>query len=343
MQKTGNMVQNKNANSIPLINQFSSYEKASIALLSVVSNSLLVALKVIVGVSIGSVSVLSEAIHSGVDLLAAFIALLAVRASSKPADKAHPFGHGKFENLSGTIEALLIFFAAAWIIYEAIKRLIHPAQLDYPEWGILVMLVSSAANILVSRRLFKVAKRTDSVALEADAWHLRTDVYTSAGVMAGLFLITFGEKIFPGKHFHWIDPVAAMAVALLIIKTAYDLTIKSTRDLLDECLPAEEEALIRQHISELSPIVRGFHRLKTRKSGNSRYVEFDILVDAEMTVEKSHQITDKLILLIREHYPNTILTIHTEPCRGDCVPACSDDCLLDSKERLIINKHYNSK
>ena len=154
--------------------------KSSVALLSVASNTILVLLKLTVGIIIGSVSVISEAIHSSVDLLAAMIALFAVRTSGKPADAEHPFGHGKVENMSGTVEALLIFLAAGWIIFEAVKKLKNPEPLEEVGWGVAVMIVASAANILVSRALFKVGKETDSVALQADAWHLRTDVYTSA-------------------------------------------------------------------------------------------------------------------------------------------------------------------
>jgi cation diffusion facilitator family transporter len=145
--------------------------KASVALLSIASNSTLVLLKIVVGVMIGSVSIMSEAIHSGVDLLAAVIAFLAVRTAGKPADQDHPFGHGKVENISGAVEALLIFLAAGWIIVEAVEKLKSPVPLDYPGWGAAVMLISAAVNILVSARLFEVGKETDSVALQADAWH----------------------------------------------------------------------------------------------------------------------------------------------------------------------------
>ena len=155
-------------------------------------------LKLAVGITIGSVSVMSEAIHSGVDLLAAIIALLAVRTSGKPADGDHPFGHGKVENVSGTVEAILIFVAAGWIIYEAAKKLRNPEPIEEAGIGVAVMLISVVANIMISRMLFKVGKETDSVALLADAWHLRTDVYTSLGVMAGLAIIFLGGIFFPG-------------------------------------------------------------------------------------------------------------------------------------------------
>ncbi|MDD1740765.1 MAG: cation diffusion facilitator family transporter, partial [Methanothrix sp.] len=290
--------------------------KSSVALLSVASNTILVLLKLTVGIIIGSVSVISEAIHSSVDLLAALIALFAVRTSGKPADAEHPFGHGKVENISGTVEALLIFLAAGWIIFEAVKKLKDPEPLEEVGWGVAVMMVSSAANILVSKALFKVGKETDSVALQADAWHLRTDVYTSAGVMAGLAIIWIGRIVLPGTDLNWVDPVAAIGVALLIIKAAYQLTVESARDLLDVSLPKDEEACIRKRIAAFAPTIRGFHRLCTRKSGSHRFVEFHMIVDPSMTIDESHRIADMLTCSIKQQYPGTTVHIHIEPC--DC-------------------------
>ena len=207
------------------------------ALLSVGSNSLLIVLKIVVGMMIGSVAVISEAIHSGVDLIASLIAFFAVRASGRAADERHPYGHGKYENVSGTVEAVLIFVAAGWIIYEAVGRLIDPEPVEMPVWGVAVMLVSAIVNIIVSSRLFKVGKETDSVALQADAWHLRTDVYTSLGVMTGLLVIWIVGLIDPDINLHWLDPVVAIAVALLIVKAAVDLLREAARDLVDVSLP----------------------------------------------------------------------------------------------------------
>jgi cation diffusion facilitator family transporter len=246
--------------------------KASVARLSVISNTTLMLLKLAVGLVIESVSVISEAIHSGMDLLAAIIALFAVKISGIPADQHHPFGHGKVENISGTVEALLIFLAAIWIIYEAVKKLLNPQPLEDVGWGVAVMLVSAIVNIIVSRMLFKVGKETDSVALQTDAWHLRTDVYTSAGVMAGLGIIWLGSFLFPGANLDWVDPVAAIFVALLIIKAAYKLTLESARDLVDVSLPLEEEDEISRIIASFTPTIRGFHRLRTRKSGQYRFL-----------------------------------------------------------------------
>jgi len=312
--------------------------KVAVALLSVISNTVLVLLKIIVGIWIGSVSVISEAIHSGVDLLAAIIALFAVRTSSKKPDEGHPFGHGKVENLSGSIEAVLIFLAAGWIIFEAVKKIITPQPLDAPGLGVLVMLVSAVVNIWVSRKLFKVGKETDSVALLADAWHLRTDVYTSVGVMVGLGLIVAGEWVFLGIHFDWIDPLAAIAVALLIIRAAYKLTVQSTRDLLDVSLP-EEEKWIRNELAKRNLPIHGFHHLCTRKAGATRFVELHIVLDSNMSVQESHRISEQVTANISNKFPGTQVTVHEEPCDGGCPANCLNGCLMNGHERRTIQKN----
>ena len=178
-------------------------QRVAAAWVSVASNSLLVVLKFIAGILVGSVSIISEAIHSANDLLASFIALFAVKTSSKPPDKEHPFGHGKVENVSGTIEALLIFVAAFLIIKEAVERLFHGVEMQTLGWGLAVMGFSAILNLGVSEYLMYVAKKTNSIALEADAMHLRTDVYTSAGVFVGLLLIKL-------TCYTIIDPIAAI-------------------------------------------------------------------------------------------------------------------------------------
>jgi cation diffusion facilitator family transporter len=307
--------------------------KSNVALLSVISNTSLVILKLVAGTMIGSVSVISEAIHSGVDLLAAIIALFAVRKSGKPADEDHPFGHGKVENISGTVEALLIFLAAGWIIFEAVKKLRNLEPLGDAWLGIVVMLISVMANIIVSKNLFKVGKETDSIALMADAWHLRTDVYTSLGVFGGLAIIFAGGFVLPGVDLRWVDPVAAIGVALLIVRAAYHLTVESARDLVDVGLPSDEVDDVRRHIRAFAPTIRGFHRLRTRKAGASRFVEFHIRVDASMSVDESHRIADMITCSIKQHYPGTTVTIHIEPCNCAMAKEGSCGCLLSDQEK----------
>jgi len=287
--------------------------KRGVAMLSVLSNTVLVVIKLLVGLMIGSVAVISEAIHSGIDLIAAMIALFAVTRSSVPADEGHPYGHGKVENLSGAIEAILIFVAAGWIIKEAIEKLMHPTAIEKLGWGVGVMLVSSVVNIAISRKLFKIGNESDSVALKADAWHLLTDVYTSAGVMLGLALMWVSEKIFVGVHFHWMDPVAALIVATLIIKAAYELTLQAGHDLLDGSLPEEDEKWMKQYLDHKRPEIRGYHHLRTRKAGSVRFVDVHILVDPHMTVANSHHITDLIKIDFARHFPVITVTVHVEP------------------------------
>jgi cation diffusion facilitator family transporter len=288
-------------------------QKTAVATLSVASNSVLIVLKLIAGLAINSVSLVSEAIHSSVDLVAAVIALFAVRKSHLPADKTHPYGHGKVENISGTVEAALIFVAAIWIIIEAVEKLIHHKPLETPGWGVIAMLVSVVMNTVVSRSLFKVGRQTDSAALLADAWHLRTDVYTSAGVMAGLSVVWLGNRLFPQADLRWIDPVAAIGVALLIFKAAWDLTISAGRDLLDVKLPDAEEQDIRTIVARFEPEARAIHSLRTRKAGARRFAEFHIQVDRQMTVEQAHDLSHRIAAAIERKYPQTLVNIHVEP------------------------------
>jgi cation diffusion facilitator family transporter len=302
--------------------------KSRVAALSVFSNTTLVIFKLIVGLYSGAVSVFSEAIHSAVDLIAALIAFFAVRAAGKPADEKHTFGHGKFENLSAAIEGLLIFVAAGWIIYESINKLIFPEPVDNLQWGILVMGISAVINLIISRKLFKVGKETDSAALMADGWHLRTDVWTSAGVSCGLTIYLLGRKYFPELNLHWIDPVIAMGVAGLIIKAAWELTSEAVTYLLDASLPVEEEKAITHIIDNLAPQVMNFHNFKTRKAGSERFVEFHLVVNKDLSVKQAHDICDTITEKIKLQFPKTEVMIHTEPCLDECRGKCNGSCAI---------------
>lgn len=313
-------------------------KKIRVALLSVASNSVLIVLKAVVGLMIGSVAVLSEAIHSGVDLMAALIALFAVRASGRAADEQHPFGHGKFENVSGTVEAVLIFAAAAWIIWEAVHRLLDPQPIEAPAWGVGVMLFSALVNIVVSGRLFKVGRETDSIALEADGWHLRTDVYTSAGVTVGLLAIWIGGLVRPNLDLTWLDPVVAILVALLILRTAWNLTRDAARDLFDVSLPGEDVGWIKQFVLTTWPQVHSFHNLRTRKAGPNRFIDFHVVVDETMSVGEAHTLGDDMVAAIKERLPNSRVSIHVEPCDHTCGPNCAEGCTLGIQARGRFQK-----
>ena len=307
--------------------------KERAAILSVASNSTLVVFKIIVGALIGSVSIISEAIHSGMDLLAAIIAMVSVKKSHLPADEVHPFGHGKVESISGLIEAVLIFVAAFWIIFEALKKLASAQEVESPGWGVAVMFLSAVLNFFVSQRLFAVGKEADSIALTADAWHLRTDVFTSVGVMISLSIIWISHFFFVDPRIHWLDPVAAIFVATFILKAAYDLTSQALGDLMDVKLPPDEEEWIREVITNRKPQIHGYHQLKTRKAGNFRFIEFHIKVDPQMTVEASHGITSELKHIIMGKLPAATVTIHVEPCDGNCTEVCLSGCLLPHSKK----------
>jgi len=279
--------------------------KTRTARLSVLSNSLLIILKVVVGAVTGSVSILSEAIHSSIDLIAAVIAFFAVKVSGNPADDRHPFGHGKVENVSGVIEALLIFAASAWIIYEAIGRFLHPGETEALGLGVLVMAISAVVNIFVSRRLYKVAKLTDSVALEADALHLKTDVITSAGVAVGLGLIWL-------TGWHVLDPIIALLVAVIIIYESWMLLRKAFSPLLDTALSQGEMTKLTSILEEMEV---QYHDLRTRAAGHQRFVEFHLDVPAHETIETIHRQCDLIEARLEHEFRDISVIIHPEPNR----------------------------
>lgn len=278
--------------------------KVKTARLSVISNSLLIIMKLSVGIISGSVSIISEAIHSSMDLIAAVIALFSVRVSDNPPDSRHPYGHGKVENISGVIEALLIFAAAIWIISEAIKKLAGESGELGPIWiGVIVMIISALVNTVVSARLYKVARETNSVALEADALHLKTDVYTSLGVAVGLGLIMItGIK--------WLVPVVAMLVAIFIIRESYILLKKAFTPLLDTAWGAGEIEELRTRLDNMEVT---YHDLRTRIAGNYRFIDIHIQIPENESVGNAHKYCDKIEDELTRIYGNLTVTIHVEP------------------------------
>lgn len=293
-------------------------QKIRAATVSVVSNTVLVVGKVIAGLLSGSISILSEGIHSGIDLIAAVIAFFSVRESSKPADERHRYGHGKIENISGTVEAILIIVAAIWIIYEAIDKLVHGVSIEQVDWGIGIMAFSACVNIVVSAQLMRTAKATDSVALKADAMHLRTDVYTSVGVLLGLAAIKL-------TGISWLDPAAALGVALLIIKAGIDLTKQAFFPLVDVSLPEEEEQVIVDVIQSFSDDFLEFHKLRTRKAGPDRYIDLHLVVPRNEAVHKGHELCDAIESEIKRRLPGAQVLIHLEPCAPGQCPKCDND------------------
>lgn len=302
-------------------------DKSRAAAVSIASNSLLILLKIVAGIFTGSISLIAEAVHSLMDLAAAIIAFFSVRISDKPADEEHPFGHGKAENISGVVEAILIFIAAVIIIYEAVLRIIHGKTLELLDIGIAIMVVSIAVNVIVSRYLMKVSRKTDSLALEADAGHLTTDVLSMCGVLAGLVIVRV-SRLFD-VNLNILDPIVAILVSLLIIRTAYIITRKSFGGLVDVKLPENEERNIRQAITEhFGGEVVNFHKLRTRKAGSQRYIDLHLVMPRHITLEEAHYMCDHLERDMKNRLLRTDITIHVEPCDGKC-----EVCVLKCEKR----------
>lgn len=286
--------------------------KTKVARLSVISNFILIIMKLFVGVITGSVSIISEAIHSTIDLVASVIAFFSVRISDRPADENHPYGHGKVENISGVIEALLIFGASIWIIVEAVKKIFYPTEeVKLFAFGFIVMFISASVNYVVSNILYKVAKKEDSVALEADALHLRTDVYTALGVGIGLLLIWITKLEF-------LDPLVAILVAIFILKESFVLLKTAFNPLLDFKLSDKEIKNIKSTIVKYSSEYCDYHRLRTRKSGNRKCIDLHLVFPSNMSIKSAHDICDKIEEDLENSLKNTEVMIHLESCENDC-------------------------
>jgi cation diffusion facilitator family transporter len=293
-----------------IINMPKTDRRVRYALLSIASNTALIVMKIIAGIMSGSVSIISEAIHSAMDLGASLVAFFSLREASKPPDKEHPYGHGKVENISGVVEGALIFVAAGMIINEAFKKLFEPVEIEEAFVAIAVMFAAALVNFLVSRTLYRVAKEEDSMALEADALHLKTDVYTSLGVGIGIVLIKATGILI-------LDPVVAILVALLIIKEAWELTSSGFNFLMDARLSEKEEEEIMEIIDSHRDKFVDFHKLKTRKSGNKKHIDFHLTMDPDLTVKETHEIIAIMKKEMGEKFSNCRVNIHIDPYRGE--------------------------
>ncbi|GAH70618.1 unnamed protein product, partial [marine sediment metagenome] len=257
------------------------------------------------------ISILAQAADSFLDLFAILVTFLAIVVAVRPADEEHPFGHGKVENIAAIIQALLIFTAGGLIIYSAVRRIIAGTTIELTEAGIGVMLVSVIVSIFLSRHLLKVSRITDSIALEASARNIAVDVYSAAGVLIGLVVIRFtGLSI--------LDPIIALAVALLILKAGYNVTRKSFGGLVDVRLPKAEEVEIKSCIREHYSEVVSFHKLRTRKAGSQRYIDLHLVMPKNASVDEAHRMCDHLEQDIENRLHHTSVTIHVEPCSIEC-------------------------
>ncbi len=278
-------------------------------------------LKIAVGVITGSISVLAQAADSFLDLFAIGITFFAVSIAAKPADEEHPFGHGKVEYIAAVVQAVLIFAASGLIIYSAVRRVVAGVTVELTEAGIGVMLVSIIVSIFLSRHLLKVSRLADSMALAANAHNIAADVYSAVAVLVGLLAIRFtGLGI--------LDPVIAILVALFILKVAYDVLRGSFGGLIDVRLPETEENIIKASIEEHVGELVSFHKLRSRKSGNQRYIDLHLVMPKNVSVEQAHQMCDHIEEDIMARLANTSVVIHCEPCDGKCdqCPVPTDLC-----------------
>ncbi len=283
-------------------------KKKFVSSLSVISNGVIIVFKLVAGIISGSISIISEAVHSMSDFLASLLTFFAIIRSSKPADKDHPFGHGGYEDVAGFIEGILIIFASFYIVFEASKKIINSTSSEFDSTlGIVVMGIATVVNIVVSRYLFHVAKKTDSVALYADAKHLSTDVYSSLGVLIGLVLI----KI---TGIALLDPLVAIFVALIILKSGVSITKNTLNNLVNGTLPDNEVKIIQEILNSCKEI-NSFKNLKSRKLGPSRDIDVTLLCDENITLKECHKICDFVEEKIKSSLPHVEITIHCEPCQ----------------------------
>jgi cation diffusion facilitator family transporter len=285
--------------------------KARAAGLSIASNATLIVLKIVAGALTGSVAIITEAVHSSIDLTASFVAFFSVRKADEPADADHPYGHAKVENLAAALEGVLILLGAGIIIYESVRRLADPQPLESVGVGIAVIALSVAANVGVSTFLYRQAHVTDSPALEGDAAHLRTDAMTSAGVLLALVLVQATDA-------DWLDPVTALIVAGAIVYSGVRIVSRSSRVLVDEALPEEELRRVGEAIERAAaPEVSGFHKLRARRAGSRRYIDLHVQFRPGTSLERAHALSHELQREIRGSVRGADVLIHLEPERRE--------------------------
>jgi cation diffusion facilitator family transporter len=281
--------------------------KTRAAGVSIVSNSLLIALKLAAGAITGSIAIITEAIHSSIDLIASVVAFYSVRKAGEPADESHPYGHEKVENLAAAIEGMLILVGAGIIVYEASRRLFEGAEVESLGVGIAVIGFSAVANVGVSTYLQRQARRTESPALEGDAAHLRTDAATSFGVLVALVLVEV-------TGVEQLDAITALVVAVAIVFAGVRILNRTSRVLVDEALPADELEAVRRAIDRYgAPEVVGFHKLRARRAGSRRYVDLHVQFRKGTTLERAHEVSHELQGEIRRSLRRADVLIHLEP------------------------------
>jgi cation diffusion facilitator family transporter len=287
-------------------------EKRAAASSSVLAAVGLTTIKIVVGLLTGSLGILAEAAHSGLDLVAALVTFFAIRAAGKPADREHTYGHGKIENLSAMFESGLLLLTCIWIIREAVRRLITGRiEVEVTIWSFAVMITSIVVDVSRSRMLYRVAKAHNSQALEADALHFHTDIWSSAVVLFGLVCVQLGDW-FP--QFAWLekaDAIAALGVAVIVIGVTYRLGMRTIHALLDTAPRGMQQRIVEA--AESVPGVLNAHNVRVRHSGPNLFADLHVLVDGKQTLNEAHELTDRVEEAVRQKVPDVDVTVHPEP------------------------------
>ena len=285
--------------------------KTGAARLSIISNAALIVLKLVAGAITGSIAIITEAVHSSIDLMASIVAYFSIRKAEEPADESHPYGHEKVENLAAALEGVLILVGAGIIVFESSRRLADPPEVESLGFGIAAIGISVVVNAAVSTYLYRRARQTHSPALEGDAAHLRTDAATSVAVLVGLALVAVTDV-------KALDPIVALAVAAAIVWAGIRLISRSSRVLVDEALPETELAAVAEAVeSSGAPEVAGFHKLRARRAGSRRYIDLHVQFKPGTTLERAHSVSHELQAEIRRRVLRADVLIHIEPDTSD--------------------------
>jgi cation diffusion facilitator family transporter len=299
--------------------------KLQAAAISICGALFLAVTKLTIALLSGSMAVMASAIDSLLDILMSGINLMAIRQAEQPPDRSHPFGHGKFETLATLFQAMIISCSGLWIIYIAISRLNQNNRLENINQGIGVLAFSAAVSWLIARNLSRVARQTDSSALEADSLHFRMDIYTNLGLMAGLIMVRKFD-------IHWLDPALSILVASYILREAIKLIKRSLTDILDHELPDEIQQQVDHIIRTHKGPLAGYHGLRTRRSGSNKIMDFHLEVCKDMTVAEAHKLTDSLVKRIETEIPGSNVIIHIGPCNIETCPG-RENCDINKNPR----------
>ena len=308
--------------------------KEGAARFAIAGAAILGTLKLVTGILMNSIGLISAAVDSLVDVLISTVNFFSIRLAAEPADAGHPYGHGKIENLAGFVQGIVIGVTGLWIVTEAIRRLIRGVQIQRVDWGIVVLLISIAGSWMIARRLARVGQATDSVVLMADSLHYATDTWTNLGVLVALILTR--ATAWPG-----FDPLIALGVGGVILVSGGRLLLRSVQDLMDTALPVEIQAwvetIIRRH-----PYAISFHDLRTRRAGSQKLIDFSLVMCRYIPLGEAHELVDHLEKEIEGAVPNADVVIHAEPCHTPCPPNPAHCALLLRGTELLQQSHHGA-